>query len=210
MSRSAGRRLGLPLDPDEQLTLIRAVLRRLLAHRVRQQLGPTAATGTAGVRAGATVVRLALARCGDLALKVQAHLHLHELGRALDQVVAGLLVVAARVHGRRVGGAAQLPGPAALALRGRQGRAEEWVARHVMVPVARERLRWIRDGFFFSCNKITIDGINCMFLLALRRFALDRDGWTLSAKLWTKQWNGRVLDCTIRARTGYYTVCFER
>lgn len=129
MRGCAGRRVGLALDPEQQrgVGLVRAIFRDL----GRVSFGVLSVVVVRAGRAGAAVVSRALA------LEVEAHLHLHHLGRALDEVDAGLLVPG-HVHGC-VRGTAEFSWPAAFAFRRGQRGAEQWVGRHLVVVPVKQR-----------------------------------------------------------------------
>lgn len=154
LGRGARRWLGFPFDARrDRLGRVGAVLRRLVLPRRRRQAGGSqvgrcrrrvadviAAHAVAGRRGGAGAAASPAVAGAALALKVYAHLHLHHLGRALHEVGprAGLQLLAGDLADGSVGGAAQLPRPAAFPLWRGERRAEERVARHVVHPLLRD------------------------------------------------------------------------
>lgn len=149
LGRGARRWFGFPFNARRQrLRRVSAVLRRFVlprrrrgsvACRPRGRVPDVIAADVVGSRGGASVPASPAVARAPFALKVEAHLHLHHLGRALDEIGAGarLELLAGDLADRRVRRAAELPRPATFPLRRGQSRAEHRMIRHVVHPLLR-------------------------------------------------------------------------
>lgn len=144
LRRGTGRRFQFSLDSRQRwFRGVSAVLRRFVSPprraRGRRRGGIVGGRDTRHTVGGATrgLAAASHAVAARFALEVQAHLHLHHLRRALDEIGARarLQVLTGGLADRRVRRAAQLPRSATFPLRRGQRRPQQRVARHVVEPL---------------------------------------------------------------------------
>lgn len=155
MRRRARRWFRFPFDSGRggRFRGIGAVLRGLVLPRRRGARGGRSGSAGGGIigscetrnvvgagRRAGVLAAASDAVAAHLALEVQAHLHLHHLRRALNEIGAraGLQILPRCLADRRVRRAAQLPRSAALSFGRRQRRAQQRMAGHVVEPLLRD------------------------------------------------------------------------